>query len=158
MIAPARIVPSHAMCLATSWRMSLQGYLPHKKLPTPIGPPQGPKRGPTVGSYGAAVSSERGTPVVLTWRERVFLLFAPRIGHFGEKPRDTAATGHTSNIRFRMMWFWDHARVLNGVANRQFTPQGSSLRRSKVLPGALKPSLPLPPSTQSCQNPRSRNP
>ena len=26
----------------------LQGYLPHKKPPTPLGPPQGPRHSPTI--------------------------------------------------------------------------------------------------------------
>jgi hypothetical protein len=41
----------------------VQGYLAHKKPATPLGHPYGPRHGPTVGSYGAAVSYERGTPV-----------------------------------------------------------------------------------------------
>ena len=41
----------------------VQGYLAHKKTPTPLGPLQGPGHGPTVESQGAAVSYERGTPV-----------------------------------------------------------------------------------------------
>ena len=45
----------------------LQGYLAHKKLPTPLGLPQGPRHGPTVGSYGVAVSYKRGTPVHIPW-------------------------------------------------------------------------------------------
>ena len=43
----------------------IQGHLAHKTTPTPLGPPYDPGHGPTVGSYGAAVSYERGTPV---WR------------------------------------------------------------------------------------------
>ena len=41
----------------------VQGYLAHKKPPFPLGPPYEPRHGPTVGSYGVAVSYERGTPV-----------------------------------------------------------------------------------------------
>ena len=41
----------------------LQGYLADKKPPPPLGPPQEPRHGPTVGSYGVAVSYKRGTPV-----------------------------------------------------------------------------------------------
>jgi len=44
-------------------RHPLQGYLAHKKTPNPLGPPEGPRHSPTVGSYGGAVSYERGTPV-----------------------------------------------------------------------------------------------
>ena len=42
---------------------SLQGYLAHKKAPTPLGPPWDPRPSPTAGSWGGAVSYERGTPV-----------------------------------------------------------------------------------------------
>jgi len=42
---------------------SLQGYLAHKKTPTPLGPPYDPRHRPTVGSSGGAFSYERGTPV-----------------------------------------------------------------------------------------------
>ena len=31
-------------------RYCVQGYLAHKKLPPPVGPPQGPRQRPTVGS------------------------------------------------------------------------------------------------------------
>ena len=34
-----------------------QGYLPHKKSPDPLGPPQEPRHGPTVGFYGVVSSS-----------------------------------------------------------------------------------------------------
>ena len=37
-------------------------YLAHKKLPTPLGPPQGPRLCPSVGSQGGPLSYERGTP------------------------------------------------------------------------------------------------
>ena len=50
------------MAERTTWR-AVQGYLAHKKPPSPLGPPYEPKHGPTVGSYGVAVSYERGTPV-----------------------------------------------------------------------------------------------
>ena len=40
----------------------LQGYLAHKKHPTPLGPPQVPRHRATVGSYGGGVYHERGTP------------------------------------------------------------------------------------------------
>ena len=42
-----------------------QGYLVHKKSPSPLGPPQVPRLRATVGSYGGAISYERGTPVIL---------------------------------------------------------------------------------------------
>ena len=42
---------------------TIQGYLAHKKTPTPLGPPQDPMHSPTVGSCGGAVSYERGTTV-----------------------------------------------------------------------------------------------
>ena len=41
----------------------VQGHLAHKKQPTPLGLPPGPRHRPTVGSYGGAVSYRRGTPV-----------------------------------------------------------------------------------------------
>ena len=41
----------------------MQGYLTPKKPPPSLGPPQEPGYGPTVWSYGVAVS-KRGTPVV----------------------------------------------------------------------------------------------
>ena len=40
----------------------LQGYLAHKKPPTPLTPPEEPRHGPAVGSCGVAVSFGRGTP------------------------------------------------------------------------------------------------
>ena len=43
--------------------MWVQGYLAHKKSPTPLGPPQGPMLSRTAGSLGGAFSYERGTPV-----------------------------------------------------------------------------------------------
>jgi len=51
----------------------IQGYLAHKKTPTPLGPPQDPRHRPTVGSYGVAVSYTRGSPVTCAYwlfRER----------------------------------------------------------------------------------------
>ena len=47
----------------TAYHRALQGYLVHKKSPNPIGPPYGRGHGPTVGSYGVAVSYKRRTPV-----------------------------------------------------------------------------------------------
>jgi hypothetical protein len=41
-----------------------QGYLAHKKVRPLPGSPQGPRHSPTAGSYGGAVSHERGTPLV----------------------------------------------------------------------------------------------
>jgi len=41
----------------------LQGYLAHKKTPPPLGPPYDHRRRPTEGSFGGAVSHERGTAV-----------------------------------------------------------------------------------------------
>ena len=43
--------------------VEVQGYLAHKKSPTPLGPPKDPAHMPTVGSYGVAFSYQRGTPV-----------------------------------------------------------------------------------------------
>ena len=40
-----------------------QEYLAQKKQPPHKGPQKEPRHGPTVGSYGMAVSHERGTPV-----------------------------------------------------------------------------------------------
>ena len=42
---------------------TLQGYLAHKKTPTPLGQPHDPRHSPNVGSWEGAVSYERGTPV-----------------------------------------------------------------------------------------------
>ena len=47
------------------------GYLAHEKAPPSPGPPKGPKRSPTVGSWGVAVSYERGNPVTLPQEEEV---------------------------------------------------------------------------------------
>jgi len=44
-------------------RSRVHGYLAHKQQHPPLGPTQGPRHSPTVGSYGSAVSYERGTPV-----------------------------------------------------------------------------------------------
>ena len=41
----------------------VQGYLAHQKQPLSLGPLQGPRHIPAVGSSGGAVSYERGTPV-----------------------------------------------------------------------------------------------
>ena len=41
----------------------LRGYLTYKKTHPPLGPPYEPRHGPSVGSYGVAVSYKRGTPV-----------------------------------------------------------------------------------------------
>ena len=43
----------------------LHGFFAHKKPPHPLGPQWEPRHGPTVGSYGVAVSYKRGTPVAL---------------------------------------------------------------------------------------------
>jgi len=53
-------------------RCVLQGYFAHKKTPTPLGPLYGPEHGPTVGSWGAAVSYERSTPVLDAGRLRAW--------------------------------------------------------------------------------------
>jgi hypothetical protein len=55
----------------------LQGYLAHKKRHSPLGPPQGPRHRPTVGSKGSAVSYARGTPA----------------------PRDCRWLGHRESVR-----------------------------------------------------------
>ena len=41
---------------------AVQGYLAHKKQHPPLRPPYGPRHIPTVGTWGATVSYERGTP------------------------------------------------------------------------------------------------
>jgi len=48
---------------AAPWSGPVEGYLAHKKPPTPLGLPQDPEHRDTVTSYGRAVSDERGTPV-----------------------------------------------------------------------------------------------
>jgi hypothetical protein len=52
---------------------SLQGYLAHKKLPTPTQDRHGSlsRHGPTVGSYRVAVSYKRGAPVLVRIAFRV---------------------------------------------------------------------------------------
>ena len=42
---------------------AVQGYLAHEKRPPPLGPPGGPGHSLAVGSWGGALSYERGTPV-----------------------------------------------------------------------------------------------
>ena len=54
-----RLVP---VPLESGLRKVLQGYLAHKKTPTPLGPPYDPRQRSTVGSLGGAFSYERGTP------------------------------------------------------------------------------------------------
>ena len=49
--------------VSSSSPAAIQGYLAHKKPPPPLGPPQGPRQRPSVGSYGVAFSDERVTPV-----------------------------------------------------------------------------------------------
>jgi hypothetical protein len=39
-------------------------HLGDEKRPSPLGPPQGPRLTPTLGSWGGAVSYKRGTPVL----------------------------------------------------------------------------------------------
>jgi len=43
--------------------LSCRGTSPMRNRPPPLGPPYEPRYGPTVGSYGVAVSYKRGTPV-----------------------------------------------------------------------------------------------
>ena len=72
-------VPLHAVLTATGLRIplllccrcevGLQGYLVHKNPPPPLVSPYEPRHGPTVGSYGVAVSQEplnrsRGGPFI----------------------------------------------------------------------------------------------
>ena len=49
---------------------TLQGYLAHKKTPTPLGPPWDPRHGATIGFYEKAFSYERGTPVHAVEQDR----------------------------------------------------------------------------------------
>ena len=58
-------------------RRPIQGYLAHKKPPPPLGPPQGPMHRTTVGSYGGAVSYERGNqfPDIRRRRSPIFRLW-----------------------------------------------------------------------------------
>ena len=59
------------MChLVTPLVREVQGYLAHKKQPPPLGPPQGPRHSPTVGSQGGAVSSGLSHRVFLCARCR----------------------------------------------------------------------------------------
>ena len=54
---------SRASSAARVEEVAVQGYLAHKKHPPSLGPPQGPRHSPVVGSYEGAVSHERGTLV-----------------------------------------------------------------------------------------------
>ena len=69
-------VPLYRVLLQDRWRLSedplyrgtsptspVQGYLAHKKTPSPLGPSYYPKHRPTVGSLGDAFSIERESPV-----------------------------------------------------------------------------------------------
>ena len=52
----AFLAPIHPPCLPThehqyiTLSFKIQGYLAHKKTPTPVGPPSDPRHRPTVGS------------------------------------------------------------------------------------------------------------
>ena len=74
-IDPTEVLRSY-VCL------TVQGYLAHKNTPTPVGPPEGPRHMTSVGSYGAAVSYERGTPV-----ERMRLLATYLLDKEAQPPR-----------------------------------------------------------------------
>ena len=54
---------SHLRVPICSLSVHLQGYLAHKKTPTPLRTPWDTRHRPTVGSSGGAFSYERGTPV-----------------------------------------------------------------------------------------------
>ena len=58
-----RIENTKTPCIAPDGAPLVQRYLAHKKLPPFLGPRYGPRHRPTVGSWGGAVSSQRGTPV-----------------------------------------------------------------------------------------------
>ena len=60
----------------------VQGYYAQKKLPTPLGLPQGSRHGPTVGSQAPAVSHERGTPVTQPRQSPPHLNTAGQIDEF----------------------------------------------------------------------------
>ena len=65
----------------------LEGYLAHKKPPTPLGPPQGPRRGPTVGSRRAAIFYKQRTPAQNPTHQTVSTPPAlPLIGQLGQGP------------------------------------------------------------------------
>jgi hypothetical protein len=51
------------------------------KPPTPLGPPYGPRHSPTVGSYGEAVSNERGMPVLKTLGPHFASVISPQGNH-----------------------------------------------------------------------------
>ena len=55
--------PRFNLLLLPATRGELQGYLAHEKPPPPLGLPWERMHGSPVGSYGVAVSYERGTPV-----------------------------------------------------------------------------------------------
>ena len=68
----------------------MQVYLAHKKDPPPTGPPYDPRYTPTAGSYGGAVSYERGTSVRATWHQ---------VGH-ADTTRVMLSISHTSGETF----------------------------------------------------------
>ena len=57
----ARSLPASCRTRLTS--STEEGYLAHKKMPNPLGPPQGPRHAPTPGSQEEAFFYERGIPV-----------------------------------------------------------------------------------------------
>ena len=52
----------YLLLLADGSLMAYRGTSPMRNSPPPLGPPYGPRHRPTVGSWGGAVSYERGTP------------------------------------------------------------------------------------------------
>ena len=53
----------YLLLLADGSLMAYRGTSPMRNSPPPLGPPYGPRHRPTVGSWGGAVSYERGAPV-----------------------------------------------------------------------------------------------
>ena len=68
----------------------VQGYLAHKKMPSHSEISQGPRRGPTAGSYGEEFPNARGTPVLSAERGEVE---TDCRGFLKTRPRDVSAYG-----------------------------------------------------------------
>ena len=74
-------------------------YLAHKKLPTPLGLPKGPRYVPTVRSQAADVSYERGTPVMLVDRRgHVSRDFTFTQSHIHSKPISHSLKIHKKHL------------------------------------------------------------
>ena len=62
-VVPGELQQSVSVKVRTHPESTIQGQLDHRKPPSPLGPQQEPKHGPTVGSWDGAASDELGNPV-----------------------------------------------------------------------------------------------